>query len=70
MSGTLNLGTGGKFDDTAGTEMPAGSFGFLGPHMRHFVWTKGETEVQVHGMGPFKLFYVNPSDDPRKRAAH
>jgi hypothetical protein len=33
--------------------------------MRHFAWATGETEVQVHGMGPFALHYVNPADDPR-----
>ena len=69
ISGTFHLGMGAKFDDTAGAEMPAGSFGFLGPRMKHFAWTTGETEVQVHGMGPFKLVYVNPADNPSPSAA-
>ena len=69
ISGTFHLGMGEKFDDTAGSEMPPGSFGFLGPRMKHYAWTTGETEVQVHGMGPFKLVYVNPADDPRTSAA-
>jgi len=69
ISGTFHLGMGAKFDDTAGSEMPPGSFGFLGPHMNHYAWTTGETEVQVHGMGPFKLVYVNPADDPSTSAA-
>jgi hypothetical protein len=30
---------------------------------------KGETEVQVSAMGPFKLTYVNPADDPSKGSA-
>jgi len=34
--------------------------------MRHFAATKGETVVQVHAMGPWQLYYVNPSDDPRQ----
>src|SRR5262249_41100256 len=38
ISGTFHLGTGGTFDDTKGSEMPAGSFGFVGPHMKHFAW--------------------------------
>jgi hypothetical protein len=37
--------------------------------MQHYAWAKGETIVQVHGMGPFKLVYVNPADDPSKTAA-
>jgi quercetin dioxygenase-like cupin family protein len=69
ISGTFHLGTGGTFDETKGTELKAGSFGFVGPHMKHFAWATGETIVQVHGMGPFKLVYVNPADDPRKAAA-
>ena len=69
ISGTFHLGTGPTFDETKGSEMPAGSFGFIGPHMQHFAWDTGETIVQVHGMGPFKLVYVNPSDDPSKAAA-
>jgi hypothetical protein len=28
---------------------------------------KGETEVQINGMGPFKLTYVNPADDPSRK---
>jgi hypothetical protein len=35
--------------------------------MKHFVWIKGETIVQFHGMGPWKIEYVNPADDPRNQ---
>jgi hypothetical protein len=69
ISGTFHLGTGDKFDEATGTEMPTGAFGFVGPHMHHYAWTTGETIVQVHGMGPFKLTYVNPADNPSKAAA-
>ena len=69
ISGTFHLGTGSKFDEAKGSEMPAGSFGFIGPHMQHYAWATGETVVQVHGMGPFKLVYVNPADDPSNAAA-
>lgn len=69
ISGTFNLGTGGTFDNAKGAAMPAGTFGFVGPHMKHYAWATGETVVQVHGTGPFKLVYVNPADDPSKAAA-
>ncbi len=69
ISGTFHLGAGDKFDETSGTVLPAGGFGWLGPHMHHYAWATGETVVQVHGMGPFKLVYVNPGDDPAKTAA-
>jgi hypothetical protein len=32
--------------------------------MRHFAMSKGETIVQVHGAGPFKVNCVNPSEVP------
>jgi uncharacterized protein DUF4437 len=66
ISGTFNLGTGDKLDETKTTAMSAGAFGSMPAKMHHFAWTKGETEVQVSGMGPFKLIYVNPADDPSK----
>jgi len=36
--------------------------------MRHFAMAKTATSIQVHGQGPFVLTYVNPEDDPSKRA--
>jgi hypothetical protein len=30
--------------------------------MRHFGKIKGDTVIQVHGIGPFKVNWVNPAD--------
>ena len=30
---------------------------------------KGETVLEVHGMGPFDIHYLNPADDPTKKNA-
>jgi hypothetical protein len=35
--------------------------------VRRFAWAKGDTVIQVHGVGPFEVNYVNPSGDPRKK---
>jgi hypothetical protein len=35
--------------------------------MQHYVWVAEETIVQVHGLGPLDISYVNPADDPRKK---
>jgi hypothetical protein len=35
--------------------------------MKHFVWVKGETVVQFHGMGPWGIQYLDTEDDPRNR---
>lgn len=45
--------------------LPAGTYGVWPPGMVHAVWTEGETIVQLHGMGPWVINYVNPADDPR-----
>jgi hypothetical protein len=36
--------------------------------MVHAVWIEGETIVQLHGMGPWVINYVNPADDPRNKS--
>jgi len=66
ISGAFNLGTGDKLDEAKTTAMQAGAFGSMPAKMHHYAWCKGETEVQVSGMGPFQLFYVDPADDPSK----
>ena len=68
ISGTFNLGVGDKMDESKAQAMTAGAFGSMPAKMHHYAWTKGETEVQIHAMGPFQLIYVNPEDDPSKAA--
>ena len=65
ISGTFNLGMGDKFEQSGTRAMPAGTYGFWADGMRHFAWTKGETVLQLHGIGPWTITYVNPADDPR-----
>ena len=65
IAGTFNIGMGKKFDKDATQSLPAGAYGFWEPAMEHFVWVKGETIAQFHGMGPWTINYVDPADDPR-----
>lgn len=67
IAGTFNVGMGEKFDQAATRPMPAGTFGYWPPPMRHFAWTQGETILQLHGVGPWTVTYVNPADDPRRK---
>jgi quercetin dioxygenase-like cupin family protein len=67
LQGTFVVGMGEKFDTAAGHEMTVGSFVMMPTGTRHFAWTKGETIIQLHGVGPWGLTYVNPADDPRKK---
>jgi hypothetical protein len=67
LKGTLMVGKGEKFGADASKALPAGSYMRMPKTMRHFAWTKGETVIQVHGVGPFTMHYVNADDDPRRK---
>jgi hypothetical protein len=43
-----------------------GSFVHLPAGMAHFAFATEETVVQINGMGPFDVKYVDPKDNPRK----
>jgi quercetin dioxygenase-like cupin family protein len=64
LSGTFNVGLGETFDESKMTPLHAGDYAMMPAKERHFATAKGETILQVHGMGPFKINYVNPADDP------
>lgn len=67
LQGTLLIGLGEKFDPDKLESVPAGSFMRMPKKMRHFGMAKGDLILQLHGVGPFQLNYVNPADDPRKK---
>lgn len=69
ISGTFQMGMGDAFDAKALTSLPAGSFAVMPKGHHHFASAKGETVVQVHGVGPWAITYVNPTDDPRNAKA-
>ena len=39
----------------------------LPAQMRHYFVARTAATIQVHGMGPFTLTYVNAADDPRTK---
>ena len=59
------MGMGEKFDQSAGQAMPAGTFFCMPAGMKHFAGTTGETVIQLSGIGPMGITYLNPADDPR-----
>ncbi|HEX7961298.1 MAG TPA: cupin domain-containing protein [Terriglobales bacterium] len=66
ISGEFHVGLGDKFDETGMQALPVGSYAAMPARHHHYAVAKGETIVQVNGMGPFKLVYVNPDDNPSK----
>jgi quercetin dioxygenase-like cupin family protein len=69
VSGTFAVGMGDVFDAKALQTLPAGSYALMPREMHHFAFSKTATVVQVHGIGPFQVNFVNPADDPRKKNA-
>jgi len=67
LSGTLSLGMGEKFDQAALKDLPPNGYVSMPAEMRHFVLARTATTIQVHGMGPFAVNYVNPADDPSQQ---
>lgn len=45
----------------------AGDYVLLPARMRHAASMPNGAVVQLHGVGPFEINYVDPKDDPRKR---
>jgi anti-sigma factor ChrR (cupin superfamily) len=68
LTGTFHMGTGEKLDRAHGAALAPGSMMILQPQTRHFAWTGSEEViVQLNGIGPWGVTYVNPTDDPRKK---
>ncbi|HEX7792127.1 MAG TPA: cupin domain-containing protein, partial [Afipia sp.] len=60
LSGSFNIGTGDKIDQTKGTLVKAGGYSFVAKGMSHYAWFTEETVLQLHGMGPQGVTYINP----------
>lgn len=67
ISGTFNVGRGDQLDPVKGKVLPAGSFMLMPPTTNHFAWVKEETIIQINGIGPWALKFLNPDDGPRSK---
>jgi quercetin dioxygenase-like cupin family protein len=67
ISGTFYMGMGDKLDVAEGKGLGAGSFAVMPAKTQHFAYTNEEAVIQLHGVGPWGIHYVNAADDPRKK---
>jgi hypothetical protein len=67
ISGELAAGMGDAFDPSRMSSAPAGGFAVLPARHHHYAMMRGQTEIQIHSVGPWKLIYVNPADDPSRQ---
>jgi hypothetical protein len=49
--------------------VPTGGFHAVPKGVHHYAMAKGQTIYQVHAIAPWGITYVNPADDPSKKAA-
>jgi hypothetical protein len=67
ISGEFFMGLGESFDESKAKGLPAEGFAVMQVGTKHFAFTKDQGAViQLHGIGPWEINYVNPTDDPRK----
>lgn len=67
ISGTVHLGIGEKFDESAGRKLNVGDFAVVPAGVAHFAWSTSEAVLQIHGEGPFQRKFVDPAHEPAKR---
>jgi len=63
--GTLSYGMGDKLDKSNVGSLTKGYHVTMAAGMNHYAFTSDPVEVQLTGMGPFEITYVDPKDDPR-----
>jgi anti-sigma factor ChrR (cupin superfamily) len=61
LTGTFRAGMGTTFDDSKLTDLGRDGFVSIPAEHAHYAMARGETVVQVHGLSPFVLTYVNPA---------
>jgi quercetin dioxygenase-like cupin family protein len=69
LDGTFVLAMADAGQGSSETALPAGGFAVMPAGMRHSARAQGVTLLQIHAVGPWKLTYVNASDDPRGKSA-
>jgi quercetin dioxygenase-like cupin family protein len=67
LSGTFHFAHGDTFDPARTRALGQGSVAVMPPGAPMFGYTKEETVIQLHGVGPWGISYLNPADDPRKK---
>ncbi|WP_460570153.1 cupin domain-containing protein [Flaviaesturariibacter terrae] len=67
IQGSLYMGSGKSLNRAGAMQLTRGGFAVIPASFAHYAFCRGKAVVQVHGMGPFAINYINPSDDPRNK---
>jgi hypothetical protein len=60
VRGSWSVGMGRRFSRFALEPVELGTFAIVPKNMAHFAWSKSETIIQVHGIGPFSSTVTDP----------
>ena len=67
LSGTFHFAHGDVYEPAKAQALGPGSVAIMPPGAPMFGYTKEETVIQLHGIGPWGISYIDPADDPRKK---
>ena len=67
ISGEFSAGMGDTVDLAHAPILQPGDFVTVPANHHHFDAARSAAVIQIYGMGPFSLTYVNPNDDPQRK---
>lgn len=67
LQGTFHFAHGRTFDRDKTMALRTGGVAIMPPGAPMFGYTEEDTIIQLHGMGPWGIVYLNPEDDPRNQ---
>jgi quercetin dioxygenase-like cupin family protein len=67
VSGKIGYGMSDHLDREKAKSLAPGNRLTMKAGMNHWVFANAPAVVQVSGMGPFQITYVDPKDDPRSK---
>lgn len=67
ISGTFYFAQGDTYDTSRTQALGPGGAALMPPDTPMFGYTTEATVIQLHGIGPWGIKYLNPADDPRQK---
>jgi hypothetical protein len=67
LEGIFFMGTGKELNQSTATELKTGDFAVMPIGFVHYAFTRDKAIIQLHGIGPWGITYINEADDPRKK---
>lgn len=66
LSGSYTIGVGDKFEPKNGKRLPSTGSVVIPANTHLYFWSNEGATLEVYGIGPWEIHYVDPADDPRQ----